>query len=104
MRRLPPPAWADLSVAKVVGRPDKGLANSIQGLALPSQAFYVGALGSRKTQAKRRQRLLEAGLTEAQLDRIHGPVGLDIGARTPQEIALSIMAQIVGAHSQISGY
>ena len=68
-------------------------------VALSSQAFYVGALGSQKTQAKRRQRLLEAGLSEAQLDRLHGPIGLDIHARTPEEIALSIMAEIVAARS-----
>jgi len=66
-------------------------------VALPSPAFYVGALGSRKTQAKRRARLLEAGLTEEQLDRLHGPIGLAIGAKTPEEIALSIMGEIVAA-------
>lgn len=64
-------------------------------IALSSQAFYVGALGSKTTQAKRRERLLEEGLTEAQLNRLHGPIGLDIGAGTPEEIAMSIMAQIV---------
>jgi xanthine dehydrogenase accessory factor len=68
-------------------------------MALPSPAFYVGALGSSKTQAKRRQRLLEAGLTEAQLARLHGPIGLDIGAQTPEEIALAVMAQIVAARN-----
>lgn len=66
-------------------------------IALPSQAFYVGALGSKTTQAKRRQRLLDEGLTETQLDRLHGPIGLDIGAETPEEIAMSIMAEIVAA-------
>jgi xanthine dehydrogenase accessory factor len=64
-------------------------------VALPSQAFYVGALGSQKTQITRRQRLLEAGLSESQLDRLHGPIGLDIKASSPDEIALSIMAEIV---------
>lgn len=64
-------------------------------LALRSEAFYVGALGSRTTQAKRRARLLAAGLSEAQLDRLHGPIGLEIGAQTPEEIALSIMGEIV---------
>ena len=65
--------------------------------ALPSAAFYVGALGSKNTQAKRRQRLLEAGLTEAQVDRLRAPIGLDLGGRSPEEIALSVMAEVVAA-------
>jgi xanthine dehydrogenase accessory factor len=68
-------------------------------IALPSPAFYVGALGSQTTQAKRRQRLLEGGLTEELLNRLHGPIGLDIGAGTPEEIAMSIMAEIVAARN-----
>jgi xanthine dehydrogenase accessory factor len=68
-------------------------------IALPSPAFYVGALGSKTTQAKRRQRLLDEGLTEGQLDRLHGPIGLDIGAGTPEEIAMSIMAEIVATRN-----
>ena len=68
-------------------------------IALRSPAFYVGALGSRTTQAKRRQRLLDEGLSEAQLDRLRGPIGLDIGARAPEEIALAIMGQIVAARN-----
>ena len=67
-------------------------------IALSSPAFYVGALGSRTTQMKRRQRLRDEGLTEAQLDRLHGPIGLEIGAVSPEEIALAIMAEIVDAH------
>ncbi len=67
--------------------------------ALPSPAFYIGALGSRKTQAKRRERMLAAGLTEAQLKKLHGPIGLNIGATTPDEIALSIMAEVVAARN-----
>lgn len=70
-------------------------------IALPSPAFYVGALGSKTTQAKRRQRLLDDGLTEAQLNRLHGPIGLEIGAGTPEEIAMSIMAEIVSARNKI---
>jgi len=66
-------------------------------VALRSPAFYVGALGSRKTHARRRQRLLQAGLSDAQLDRIHAPIGLDLGGRSPEEIALAVMAQIVQA-------
>jgi xanthine dehydrogenase accessory factor len=70
-------------------------------LALPSPAFYVGALGSKNTQAKRRQRLLDEGLTQAQLNRLHGPIGLQIGAGTPEEIAMSIMAEIVAARNKL---
>ena len=62
--------------------------------ALQSEAFYVGALGSRRTQEKRRGRLLEAGIGEADLARIHGPVGLDLGAKSPAEIALSVAAEL----------
>jgi xanthine dehydrogenase accessory factor len=65
--------------------------------ALSSPAFYVGALGSTRTQEKRRKRLLDAGLTEEALARLHAPIGLDLGGRAPEEIALSVMAQIVAA-------
>ena len=68
-------------------------------IALPSPAFYVGALGSKTTQSKRRQRLLEDGLTEEQVNRLHGPIGLEIGAGTPEEIAMSIMAEIVATRN-----
>jgi xanthine dehydrogenase accessory factor len=71
-------------------------------VALPSPAFYIGALGSKTTQAKRRQRLLEDGLTETQLNRLHGPIGLEIGAGTPEEIAMSIMAEIVAARNGVT--
>lgn len=66
-------------------------------VALRSPAFYVGSLGSRKTHAKRLDRLREQGLGEAELARIHGPVGLSLGAVSPAEIAVSILAQIVAA-------
>lgn len=62
--------------------------------ALRSPAFYVGSLGSKKTHAARVARLAEAGFTEDEIARIHGPVGLSIGAKSPAEIAISIMAEI----------
>jgi xanthine dehydrogenase accessory factor len=64
-------------------------------MALRGPARYVGALGSRKTHAKRVEKLRDAGATEEQIARIHAPIGLDLGGRSPGEIALSIMAQIV---------
>jgi len=70
-------------------------------IALPSHAFYVGALGSKTTQAKRRQRLMDEGITEEQMNRLHGPIGLEIGAGTPEEIAMSIMAEIVAARNKV---
>lgn len=63
--------------------------------ALRSPAFYIGALGSNRTQSRRKQRLLDAGFSADELSRIHGPVGLDIGAASPGEIALSIATEIV---------
>jgi len=71
--------------------------------ALCSDAFYVGALGSRRNQDARKKRLAEHfDLTAAQLERLHGPVGLRIGARTPAEIAVSIMAQIIQVKNLVS--
>ena len=66
-------------------------------LRLP-EIGYVGAMGSRKTHEERLDRLREAGLTESELDRLASPIGLDLGARTPEETAVSIAAEIVGQH------
>ena len=75
---------------------------ALQG-ALASEAFYVGALGSRKTQAGRREKLLEAGVSEEALARIHGPAGLDLGADTPAETALAILAEALAVRAGRAG-
>lgn len=71
--------------------------------ALASDAFYVGALGSRRNQERRRERLLEAGVDEASLDRISGPAGLDIGAHSPAETAISMLAEIMAVRAGRDG-
>src|SRR5205823_444537 len=71
--------------------------------ALGSEAFYVGAIGSRKTQARRRERLLESGVAEDQLERLSGPAGLDLGAQTPAETAVSILAEVLAVRAGHSG-
>ena len=63
-------------------------------VALRGPAFYIGSLGSKKTHAARVRRLTEAGFTENEIARIHGPVGLSIGAKSPAEIAIAILAEI----------
>jgi len=65
--------------------------------ALASDAFYVGALGSRRNQERRRGLLLEAGVPAHDIERINGPAGLDIGAETPAETALSMLAEVLAA-------
>ena len=97
-------AWPDEAMAKlglnrrtavVTLTHDPKLDDPALAAALRSDAFYIGALGSKKTHAARRERLISGGFGEADIARIHGPVGLDIGASSPQEIAVSILAQIV---------
>jgi xanthine dehydrogenase accessory factor len=70
---------------------------------LATDAFYIGALGSRRNQELRRERLLAAGVGEEALERIHGPAGLDIGAHTPAETALSMLAEVLAVRAARSG-
>ena len=69
--------------------------------ALKSEAFYVGAIGSRSNDEKRRERLLDFDLTPAQLEKLHGPIGLYIGSKTPSEIAISILAEMTAVKNDV---
>ena len=68
---------------------------------LKTEAFYIGAMGSDRTSATRRERLPELGLSEAEIDRLHAPIGIQIGSKTPAEIAISIMAEITAVRHKI---
>lgn len=70
--------------------------------ALKTNAFFVGAMGSERTSAKRRERLLQLDLTQAEIDRLHAPVGLPIGSKTPAEIAIAILAQLTSLRAAAS--
>ena len=71
--------------------------------ALATEAGYIGAIGSRKTNEERRERLLAAGITEEQLARVRAPIGLDLGGGTPEEMALSIAAEMIAVKNGRSG-
>ena len=64
-------------------------------IALKSEAFYIGALGSKKTHKQRKERLRNSGFKEKQIERIYGPIGLDIGSSSPEEIAISILSEVI---------
>lgn len=85
----------DARTALVLLTHDPKLDDPALHLGLASKSFYIGALGSKRTHAKRVERLLADGFTQPQIDRIHGPIGLDIGAASPQEIAVSILSEMV---------
>ena len=87
----------DARCAVVTLTHDPKLDDPALAVALRSDAFYIGCLGSRRTHGKRLERLAERGFGEAETARLHGPVGLDIGALSPAEIALSIIAEITRA-------
>ncbi len=90
----------DVSTAVVTLTHDPKLDDPALEAALKSDVFYVGALGSKRTHAKRKDRLREAGITDEQFARIHGPVGLNIGAKSTAEIAVSILGQIIEARAR----
>ena len=105
-------AWPEEAFAQV--QPDTGTAVVVLThddkfdlpalrAALASEAFYIGALGSRRNQERRRALLLDAGVAEAELERIAGPSGLDIGAESPAETALSMLAEILATRAGRSG-
>ncbi|GAA1848838.1 hypothetical protein GCM10009836_30780 [Pseudonocardia ailaonensis] len=90
-------AFTDADVVVLLDHAPRFDAMLLAGLA--HGRGFLGALGSRRTQSARRERLLAAGVTEEQLATIHGPVGLDLGARTPAETAVSIVAEVIAARS-----
>ncbi|MGQ0576833.1 MAG: XdhC family protein [Pseudonocardia sp.] len=97
-------AVAEFSDADVLVLLDHGPAFDVVLLeGLRRGRGFIGALGSRHTQSARRERMRAAGATDAQLAALHGPVGLDLGARTPQETAVSIVSQVIGARSGRGG-
>ncbi|MEA2471468.1 MAG: xanthine dehydrogenase accessory factor [Thermoleophilaceae bacterium] len=106
-------AWPEEAFARIGGidcatyiavlTHDPKLDDAALEIAVRSQAAYIGAMGSRRAQEKRRERLLERGLTEDEMGRIAAPIGLDLGGLTAEETALSIMAEVVAVRNGRSG-
>ena len=106
-------AWPDEAFARLGGidratyivvlTHDPKLDDAALTIALESEAAYVGAMGSRRAQAQRRERLVAAGLDEELLERVAAPIGLDLGAVSPEETALSIMAEVVAVRNGRDG-
>jgi xanthine dehydrogenase accessory factor len=106
-------AWPEEAFARIGGidratyiavlTHDPKLDDAALSIALQSEAAYVGAMGSRRAQAQRRERLLAAGFDEALLERVAAPIGLDLGAVSPEETALSIMSEVVAVRNGRDG-
>jgi xanthine dehydrogenase accessory factor len=106
-------AWPDEAIARLGGidratylavlTHDPKLDDAALEIAVRSEAAYIGAMGSRRAQEKRRERLLEKGLTEEELARIAAPIGLDLGGLTAEETALSIMSEVVAVRNGREG-
>ena len=94
----------DANTAVVTLTHDPKLDDPALEAALRSDVFYIGALGSTRTHAKRRERLAQAGITDEQFARIHGPVGLNLGAKSPAEIAVSVLGQIIEVRARKLGF
>jgi len=92
----------DDSTAIVILTHDPKLDDPALAASLASPAFYVGALGSRRTQQKRRERLVAAGVPEEALVRLRAPIGLDLGGRSPEEIALAVLAEVVAVRNRVA--
>jgi xanthine dehydrogenase accessory factor len=106
-------AWPEEAVAKIGGidratylailTHDPKLDDAALTMAVRSDAAYIGAMGSRRAQEKRRERLIEKGLTDEDLARIAAPIGLDLGGLTAEETALSIMSEVVAVRNGREG-